>query len=368
MSFLLNQVIYMFLIYKIKLMDINDKLLDTLQSLLNDRFSGSNKSFIKETNYSYQIACPYCGDSEQNDRKKRGHLYKDSSSFHCYNCSMHKSIFNFLKDFGKLTSFTYEELDLIDEEIRKNAQEYSKIRENVKLDVLFDTKLLNDIAITRSTFKEHFGLVDVKGTFAEKYLKARCQFDLSHFLFNKEKNSIYILNRTGTGKIVGCQIRVLSSNATNKYYTYSLSELYKEMNINITEDIKRLDVISLIFNVFNVDFRKTIKVLEGPFDAFLLDNAIARLGTGKKLPFTFSNLVFINDYDKAGFDSSNDYINDGYRVFLWERFFDDHKELNFNFDKKIDITDVIKASRKQGIPLKSLSNYYSKDKYDLYFL
>jgi hypothetical protein len=349
-------------------MDINEKLKDAIQSLLIDRFGqATSKSNLKKTNYSYQFACPYCGDSSTTENKKRAHLYLDSSSFHCYNCETHKSLFNFFVDFDKLKVFSYSELDLIDETIRLNAQEYSKIKESVKLDVLFDNKLLNKVSINRNTFKEYFNLSEIPGTSAESYLKTRCHFDFSHFLYNKEKNSIYILNRTNMGKIVGYQIRVLNKSA-NKYYTYSISEIYKDMGLEVTDEIKQLDSISLIFNVFNVDFSRVIKVLEGPFDAYLLDNAIARLGTGKKLPFSFTNLVFINDYDQAGNNSSIDYINDGYKVFLWERFFKDHKELYLDLTKKIDITDVIKASKKRGIPLKALSDYYSKDKYDLYFL
>ena len=350
-------------------MEIKDKLKEIIQNLLNERFdTSSSKTEIKETNYSLQFACPYCGDSEVSDRKKRAHLYLDSSSFHCYNCDMHKSFFNFLNDFNKLKNFSYSELDTIDEDIRKNAQEFTRIKENIKLDILFDSKRLNEVAISRKDFRTHFKLLEIKGTAAEGYLKSRCQFDFSHFLYNKEMNSVYILNRTNTEKIVGCQIRVLSKNVINKYYTYSLSEIYKEMDKEVTDEIKKIDPISLIFNIFNVDFRKTIKVLEGPFDAYLLDNAIARLGADKKLPFNFSNLVFINDYDKAGKDSSIKLINEGNKIFLWERFFEDHTDLKVDLSKKLDITDIIKQSRIQGYPLKSLSNYYSKDKYDLYFL
>lgn len=347
-------------------MDILEKLDDLIQEILEDTFTGS-KTELKKTNYSYQFACPYCGDSLSNDRKKRAHLYFDSINFHCYNCSTHKSLFNFLNDFGKMNNFTYEELDTIDSEMKKNTEAHNSIKSKINLDILFDNAMINSVAISRNDAKQFFDLIEVKGTPAERYLRDRMQFDFEHYLFSKEYNSIWILNRTRTGKIIGVQMRMLGKTQ-NKYYTYSILELYKKMNLGVTDNVKAIENISTIFNILNVDFTKTVKVLEGAFDAYLLDNAIAKSGSYKKLPFIFENMVFLDDYDTTGIKHANKMINDGLRIFLWQKFLEDHRDLGLNQTKKIDITDVIKAARRNGVTLQPLSKYYSKDKYDAYFL
>lgn len=347
-------------------MHILDKIKESISEILNENFNGVKKEY-KETAYSIQFACPYCGDSQKNDRKKRAHFYLDSRSFHCYNCNTHKTIFTFLNDYGKLSGYSYEDLDSMDESIKANLENFAKIKSNVVVDIYFNHNLINNVAITKSDLKEHFKLTDVKGTLAEKYLINRAQNNFDHFLYSKEHNSIWILNRTRTNKIIGAQIRVLGKTF-NKYYTYSLVDLYKHFGRDINDDVLELDKLSLIFNILFVDLTQQIKVLEGAFDAFLLDNAIARAGVKKALPFVLDNMVFINDYDKSGKDNSIEYINNGMHVFLWEKFLTDHKHLGLNTNEKIDITDVVCASKKTGLPIQSLNKYYSQDKYDLYFL
>ncbi len=346
---------------------IDAKIRNIIQDILIESFTSGEKTSIKETNSSLQFACPYCGDSVKSEAKKRGHFYKDSSYFHCYNCNTHKSFFNFIMDFNKVDRFSYDELDMIEEELRVKAQTFNYIRNEINIDILFDIKQVNGLAISRSALKETLSLVEVKNTLAEKYLVSRGQYNLSHYLYDKQKNQIWILNRVKNQKIISAQIRNLNDRGP-KYYTHTLSSLYTLMNLTPTDEVHKIKDISLVFNIFNVDFTREIKVLEGPFDAYLLDNAIARLGVNKKLPFEFGNFVYINDYDSAGLKDSMNKLNMGHKVFLWKKFLEENKQLQLNAYDKIDITDIVVAARKQGIPIPPLSKYYAADKYDLYFL
>lgn len=349
---------------------MNDKIKDAIQEILNDTFKDNfNKKQIKETSYSYQFACPYCLDSYQFDRKKRAHLYKDSAHFHCYNCGEHKKLFTFLNDFGVMNSFSYEEMDRIDEAARKSSEAYHKVRDSFDNSIIFNQKILNAVSISKSDIKKHFNLVDVKGTPGEKYLLNRMQKDLSYFLYSKSHDSIWILNLTSTGKVLGIQIRVLKEKYAkeNKYFTYSLKQLYNEMSLKITDDVENIDTVSLVYNLFRIDFNSIIKVLEGPFDALLLDNAIATMGTNKSLPFVLDTMVFIDDYDKSGKNAAIERITNGQGIFLWNKFLDDHPDLKLNRSSKIDLTNVIVEAKKNFVQLKPFHNYYTRNFYDLYF-
>ena len=81
--------------------------------------------------------------------------------------------------------------------------------------------------------------------------------------------------------------------------------------------------LSLIFNIFNVDFAHTsfkpIFVTEGPFDAFLLPNCIALAGAGKNFAMQFP-FWYIFDKDDTGNEHAMDKMKQGYNVFLWKKF------------------------------------------------
>ena len=47
----------------------------------------------------YNFRCPYCGDSQDNPRKKRGNVYWNDLYYHCYNCSVHLPLTKFLSDY-----------------------------------------------------------------------------------------------------------------------------------------------------------------------------------------------------------------------------------------------------------------------------
>ena len=56
-----------------------------IQRILSEYFNGS-KSEIRSYKGRLNFACPYCGDSGNSSSKKRGNLYLESLSFHCFNC------------------------------------------------------------------------------------------------------------------------------------------------------------------------------------------------------------------------------------------------------------------------------------------
>ena len=65
-------------------------LLPTRQRRTLNRGISNEKRRLLESKERLNFACPYCGDSTDSPRKKRGNLYWNNLHFHCYNCFRNK--------------------------------------------------------------------------------------------------------------------------------------------------------------------------------------------------------------------------------------------------------------------------------------
>ena len=110
--------------------DVNlNILLDTVHDgiliILNQEFSEQGKREIKPHQDRLQFACPYCRDSATDSWKKRGNLYIEDQNYHCYNCGIHTTSLEFLKDFGiDLDNDSMIALHNISKNAKKNFQNH----------------------------------------------------------------------------------------------------------------------------------------------------------------------------------------------------------------------------------------------------
>ena len=83
----------------------------------------------------------------------------------------------------------------------------------------------------REEFKQALNLLEVKGTYGEKWLIERNHLPDEKFLWDPKRRNIYLLNLSGDEtKILGLQIRpIVKKNSGSKYYTYKLSGIYKNL-------------------------------------------------------------------------------------------------------------------------------------------
>ena len=116
----------------------------------------------------------------------------------------------------------------------------------------------------------------------------------------------------------------------------------------------------------NLDVNRPITVFEGPLDAFLFDNAVAVCSVKNDFPIDIPVRWFY-DCDKSGKEASLNKIKDGIPVFLWKRFLQE-SNTGINTVKKIDLTDIIVYSIRKKLKLPSFENYFSKSKYDVYWI
>ena len=325
--------------------ELSSRLTDILKNEFHDV---PQKQNIKVTTSGINFACPFCGDSATDVNKKRAHIIlsgKWAGTFKCFNCGKFMKIPNFFRAFNNpisLSALTYV--------TNHSANTSTFIANNTEvLSEILDKESIIKYAVSKDFVKNYLHLEEInKNNYNSlpgyNYLVNRCQFNFNNFLYDPKGKYIVILNIIDNDKIFGIQIRDITGKKKAKYLTMSLSKIHKNIlrdNLEIPENI---ELLSTVFNIFNVNINQPILVTEGPFDAFLLPNCIATSGAtksvGVNLPF-----YFVYDSDKTGNESAIKMLNKGYNVFMWELF---KKDLNlpdknpYSKNKnKWDINDVI---------------------------
>jgi hypothetical protein len=294
-----------------------------------------------------------------NPYAKRGNFIlkgKFRNFYKCHNCGEFKKIDRFFKDFGK-------ELELrIINYISETINDFKTFTSN-KYDpgLVIDTGDMEDLAIDRDELKKGFGLLEVKGTFAGKWLRERLQFVDERFLYSPKKNYVAVLNLTRNGKIMGLQRRNFGKRDNPKYQTYTLSKLYSLMKKDVKVVSEEADTFSQVYNIFFVDMMKPITLFEGPMDCFLFRNSVANAGANRSFPIDIPHRYFFDD-DETGRKKTLEKLNEGYGVFLWGRL---KRTMNLPYRTKWDLNDLHIYVKKMGLKMPVLETFFSDDPLDM---
>ena len=356
-----------------------DNIEKKVQRILNSKFARDSfhKRQIDHFSDRINFACPFCGDSLRDPRKKRFNIYLNSLSCHCFNCNHHSGINSFLKQFD-------EELSMEDKiQVHEIQQTSKKFERRISTNQSsFAFQLLDKLAIPKSVL---FGMMKLIAPYKSKecsdYLNSRCINikQWKHFAYNEKTKELYILNINSNDRVIGMQIRQLDPNSKkSRYLTRSLSKIYSDiLNKNISILIERLlksmengekyimeedgveniqanlDRLSGLFNIMNVDMNSPLTIVEGPIDSLCLTNAIALQGA-TKLNNYFDDLKmvrFLFDNDKIGKEHSLKKIKVNKKIFLWGLYI---KKMNIK-NKVKDINDIVRL------------NLYNKEVYESCF-
>ena len=331
-----------------------------LQEILNETFPNDiRKRTIKHYRDRISFACPICGDSAKDSSKKRGNIIltgKFPNRFKCHNCGRYMTIPEFLKHFKKnmsLGAISYVQ----------QTQELPKFTPVVPVaSAMFDNEKIDSFAVSREEFKTRLGLVETtENNAGTDYLRKRLQNDHAKFLYHVNTSSLFILNLTASGKIIGFQIRHMAKNYKGpKYKTYNASKLHEIIlkdNVEVPADI---DTLSMVFNILLADYKKPVMVTEGPMDAFLLPNSIALCGASKTIPVVL-DYRFVYDDDETGRKHALEMLNKGMYVLLWSKL---KRDLDLPIREKWDVNDVLLWCYQNKKQFPKFGNYFSNDPFD----
>jgi hypothetical protein len=313
------------------------------------------------------VACPYCGDSE-NEYKKRGNLYWKTLQYHCYNggCSKkHTTLVNFLKDFDEPIK-NIQDLDFYLDYIQSHRVAVES-KDYLQLGVFENLK---KYSISREDYKSKLKLIEPnKNMKSMAYLKSRFMHGrIRNFLFDPNKNELHILNLTPTDLIIGLQTRKIVGYSKNKYISYTIEKLNNivlDKSIDMEdEDITKMNTISLYFGIMSVDFTKPVTVFEGPMDAFLLSNSIALCGIDKPTEMfdEIPTVRYLFDNDAIGRKSMEAKLKRRKQVFMWNKLVRDFKVR----EKVKDFNELVKYCwHNKNESIKNINDYFTNEPIDI---
>tara|TARA_R110001592_G_scaffold120545_3_gene324982 strand:- start:57889 stop:58959 length:1071 start_codon:yes stop_codon:yes gene_type:complete len=350
--------------------DLKTRIIDKIIRVLYKNHSHPEKQKLLESKGRLNFACPYCGDSVENNRKKRGNIYWNDLFFHCYNCSMHTSLDNFLKEFGE--NFEGEERVTVLNFIKDNRKNIS-FGETLSFH-LFEK--MDELSLPFDELSLAFNIyrINERTYRAYPYLKSRLLHrKLENFAYDPRKKELYIFNLTKSGKIVGFQIRNLEGIGP-RYKTWNLERIYNKLGLNLNvadEDVDNLNKISMLFGILQVNMSSSFNIFEGPLDSLFMRNSIGLTGV-KKAVLDFDNVPtsrYFFDNDKDGKHKMIDKLKNEQYVFMWSKFCKDYNIPSYGKSTVKDLNDLVIFEFKNRLNcLDDLDKYFTNNPLDIMYL
>ena len=297
----------------------------------------------------FNFRCPICGDSKKHKNKARGYLYqvKTNTNFKCHNCGASLSFNNFLKQIDPTLHKQYT--------MEKFKEGFAGGRNFVVEEPKFEFK--------KPVFKKKLDLPKADEVpIAKEYLEKR-KLDPSKFYFaykfkewtNTQKHTFDTIGRDESRIIIpmydedkiliGFQGRSLGPNSV-KYIT-----------VMINEDAPK------IYGLDQVDNEKPIYIIEGPFDATLVQNGVAMCGSDLDIrSFGWSDCIYVYDNEPRNREIVNRIdktINGGYKVVIWPTSVVE-KDINDMVLGGHNIMSVLESNTYSGLQAKVKFNNWKK--------
>ena len=297
----------------------------------------------------FNFRCPICGDSQKHKNKARGYFYqvKTNTNFKCHNCGASSSFNNFLKQIDSTLHKQYT--------MEKFKEGFAGGRNFVVDEPKLEFK--------KPVFKKKLDLPKATEVpIAKEYLEKR-KLDPSKFYFaykfkewtNTQKQTFDTIGRDESRIIIpmydqdkiliGFQGRSLGPNSV-KYIT-----------VMINEDAPK------IYGLDKVDNEKPIYIIEGPFDATLVQNGVAMCGSDLDIrSFGWSDCIYVYDNEPRNREIVNRIdktINGGYKVVIWPTSIVE-KDINDMVLGGHKIMSVLESNTYSGLQAKVKFNNWKK--------
>ena len=254
----------------------------------------------------YNFRCPICGDSQRNKSKTRGYLYsvKADMNFRCHNCGASMTLSNFLKTLDPVIHKQY-----VFERFKDGHTGRGTVVEEPKFNFK-PPQFAPKVDLPRAS----------ENSIAKKYLESR-KLNPDKFYYtdafkrwvntlvsNKFDDVRYdepriIIPLIYKNQLIGLQGRSLGPNSV-KYITIMLH-----------------DDAPKVYGFDNIDDKKPIYIVEGPFDSTFLDNSIAMVGADLDIgSFGWSNYIWVFDNEPRSREITNRIsktIGRGDKVIIW---------------------------------------------------
>jgi len=296
----------------------------------------------------FNFRCPICGDSQKHKNKARGYIYplKADMNFKCHNCGASTTFNNFLKTIDPTLHKQY----VMEKFKERNVGKGSIIPEpefNFKKPVFkkkLDLPRASEVKIAKE-YLEKRKLDPSKFYFAYKFKEWANTQKQTFDTIGRDESRIIIPMYDEDKILIGFQGRSLGPNSV-KYIT-----------VMINEDAPK------IYGLDQIDNEKPIYIIEGPFDATLVQNGIAMCGSDIDIrSFGWSNYIWVFDNEPRNREIVSRIercINRGDKVVIWPSHIQE-KDVNEMILAKYDICTILESSVYSELTAKLKLNLWKK--------
>ncbi len=308
-----------------------DWIAESIRAILAKVHSSDQKLQIKEKTDRWTFACPICGDSHSRNDQKRGHLFKNNLWYKCYNEDCRSTFTQLCKMFDVQLD-PDKKMNLINW-VDNNAKLYTKAQNSIlfqQFDKVFTPEEFQDWFDSGQGPLHHFGKVKW-GSKVYTYLRERGFVDaqINHMYEGIKTNGKWsepylVFVNTVNGRILGMQERNLQKGDKRRFKIWTFGDLYRSITKTQMDPLEEASYnkVSQLFNIFNVNYDKTITIFEAYLDSAFWPNSIGAVGMNTDVNFLTGNdldLQFFFDFDNPGKRKAKFWLTKGYRVFLWDK-------------------------------------------------
>ena len=290
--------------------------------------SGRLRNFKRKSDSLWNFSCPFCGDSEKQQKRARGYIYfaKDKLQYTCHNCGITRSVPNLIKH---LDLFLYDEYR---KELLVERHTYNNPIDSIVFDkpIFYDTGQLKTLKKVSQLEPDHF---------AKKYVVSRMiptpyHAKLYHCPSFKKWVNTLIPNKFEHPDIDEARLVIPLFDKNKNMFGFQ-GRAFGESNVRYIT-IMLDETKPRIFNLDTVDFAQRTYIVEGPIDAMFIPNTIASAGGDivsvlQSCPDVVKeNIVVVYDNEprnKETVKKMKKAIDAGYAVCIWPDQFDG-KDIN----------------------------------------
>jgi len=296
----------------------------------------------------YNFRCPICGDSQKHKNKARGYIYakKADANFKCHNCGASTTFSNFLKTVDPTLQKQY-----IFEKFQTRNTGKGSIIEEPKLEFkkpVFRKKLdlpkASEVKIAKQ-YLENRKLDSTKFYYTDKFKEWTNTQKQTFDYIGKDEPRIIIPMYDTEQRMIGFQGRSLIPNSV-KYIT-----------IMIDEEAPK------IYGLDKINKEKPIYIIEGPFDASLVENSIAMCGADVDIgSLGWSDYIWVYDNEPRSreiTDRIRKTIDRGDKVVIWPTSIEE-KDVNDMILGGHQVMDMLKSNTYSGLKAKIKFNNWKK--------
>lgn len=302
---------------------------------------------------TYQGGCPVCREGKSWGKKRRLFYVVKENFLHCHNCGWHSNPVNWIVEVSSMTIG----------DIYKEAEEYDYIPEDITSK---DLNLAVKKVLSNSLPEDSINLYD-EGQI--KYYKANAivQTALNYIkkrkldtAINKSKG-LYISLKDKTHKN---RLIIPFYDTDGKIIFYQSRTIIENRKLNLPKYLGKVNSDKSLFNIDKIkEDIDQIFIIEGPIDAFFIENGVAVAGINENSDTLFTSLQKsqINKFpfheriialdsqwqDKASLNKTKVLIDKGYKVFIWPKKFG---------EKFKDFNDMCLALNIEKVPTKFITD------------